>query len=610
MVSRWISVTVLPALLFAMSNAQEQPTWIDVSKIPVPQWHYQPEYVFDNPVYPEKWQHVSPGMHASFTTTDVLYMRREVPLAGIEQHTQEFTGWRGERLNAQVLVWSADSLEQIRYTVSDLQATGGGRIGRDNMKVSMVRYVVSNMPYGAGDFSCDVSNASAFLMPDRLEAFDRFDLPGRTVRPLWVSIEVPAGCAPGLYKGTVELRDTREKVSLALHVRIQKLVLPRPGDWKFRLDLWQNPWIIAWYYHVEPWSDEHILLLKQHLRLYADAGGKYITTYAEHSPWSDNSYMIEGTMIDWIKTANGTWKFRYDIFDRYVETAISCGITGAITVYTPVPWGNRFRYLDEKTGNYVYEEWPPDSEPYRAFWMTFLDDLKAHLERKGWFNKTYLGINENLLEHTLAAARVIKDHSPDWKITYAGNWHPELSPILNDYSLVKFSEPPDKDLFERTARGQTTTFYICCTPASPNNFVFSPPVEGAYLGWYAAARRYDGLLRWAYDAWPADPVRDARHTQWPAGDCFLVYPGGNSGIRFEKLREGIVACEKIGILRKLAESSGSEKVNSGMQEFERHLQGLIGKPAYDKADYDPVKLGEALDKGRAMLNKLSDGLSQ
>ena len=73
----------------------------------------------------------------------------------------------------------------------------------------------------------------------------------------------------------------------------------------YRLDLWQNPWVIAEYYKVKPWSDEHKLLLKKHLKLYADAGGKFITTYAVHSPWADNSYMIEGNMIEWIKKKNG-----------------------------------------------------------------------------------------------------------------------------------------------------------------------------------------------------------------------------------------------------------------------------------------------------------------
>ena len=92
-----------------------------------------------------------------------------------------------------------------------------------------------------------------------------------------------------------------------------------------------EPWAVAWYNHVEPWSPEHKMLLKQHLKHYADAGGTYITTYGVHSPWSDNSYMIEGGMIEWIKKADGTWAFDYKIFDEYVELAMECGIDEAIT---------------------------------------------------------------------------------------------------------------------------------------------------------------------------------------------------------------------------------------------------------------------------------------
>jgi hypothetical protein len=112
---------------------------------------------------------------------------------------------------------------------------------------------------------------------------------------------------------------------------VQNQVLPRPYDWKFRLDLWQNPSVISDYYQVKPWSEEHKTLLKKHLKLYADAGGKFITTYAVHSPWSDNSYMEEDAMIEWIKQRNGSWKFDYSIFDQYVELAMSVGIDKAIT---------------------------------------------------------------------------------------------------------------------------------------------------------------------------------------------------------------------------------------------------------------------------------------
>jgi hypothetical protein len=320
--------------------------------------------------------------------------------------------------------------------------------------------------------------------------------------------------------------------------------------------------------------------------------------------------MIEGGMIDWIKRADGSWQFDYSIFDQYVQLAMETGIDEAITIYTPVPWGFRFRYRDEKTGNYVHEAWEPGTEQFRIFSEIFLTDLKAHLEKKGWFEKTYLGINENPLQHTLAAIKAIRAHASTWKITYAGDWHPELSGLLNDYSPVISSEPSQKELNERRSGGFTTTYYVCCTPPKPNNFVFSPPVEGRYISWYAAAYGYDGFLRWAYDAWPADPMRDARHTIWPAGDCFLVYPGGASSIRFEKLREGIVDFEKIRILRELAAASTDKKIKSALKNFEAHLATFTDERDYSKRDYNVPRMTEAVAKGKKMIDALSDDLSR
>ena len=94
------------------------------------------------------------------------------------------------------------------------------------------------------------------------------------------------------------------------------------------------------------------------------------------------------------------------------------GIDKAITIYTPLPWGERFRYMNEATGNYVYEQWLPASTEFKRTGM-FLTDLRSHLQKKGWLDKTYAGINENAMEQTLSAIKVIKEHSKNWKITYA-----------------------------------------------------------------------------------------------------------------------------------------------------------------------------------------------
>ena len=310
-------------------------------------------------------------------------------------------------------------------------------------------------------------------------------------------------------------------------------------------------------------------------------------------------------MIQWIKSRNGKWKFDYDIFDKYVQLAIDAGIDKAITIYTPIPWGERFRYIDEASGNYITEQWLPTSAVFKQNWNAFLSDLKLHLEKKGWFNRTYLGINENAMEQTLAAIRVMKEHSPKWKITYAGDWHPQLDSLLDDYSCVFGKEPKLEDVAKRSMKKQTTTYYVCCTPPKPNTFVFSPPVEGRWLGWYAMAYGYDGLLRWAYDAWPADPVRDARHLLWPAGDSYMIYPGAAGSIRFEKMREGIVDFEKIRLVRNKARISTNPEVKKLSNELDQHLKTLVGEKQFNSS-----KLENDIQQGRRMIEKLSELLGK
>ena len=583
---------------------------VDPNKIPRPQPHYQTEYTFDTNTDVAAWATQKPGLHAAFGSTDELYLRCEVPGVDAASQAWEATGWRGERLNAQALLWSPEPLKQLRVQVSDLQNGRQHLIPNTQTKLHLVRYVLSNFPYQATGFSCDVTNGSAFLLPDRLEDFERFDLPARTVRPVWLTVDIPAKAEAGDYEGTLKIDSESQHVELRMKIQIQDRTLPPPRDWKFRLDLWQNPWVIASYFGVPPWSEDHKVLLRKHLKLYADAGGSYITTYAVHSPWSDNSYALEGTMIGWTKTAAGAWKFDYSIFDQYVELAMEAGINKAITIYTPVPWGFRFRYLDEASGNFVHETWPPASAAFKTVWKSFLDDLQAHLKHKGWFEKTYLGINENPHDVTMAAVNVIKEHSKQWKITYAGDWHAELSPVLDDYSVIITKEPGAAELRTRSRSGATTTFYVCCNPPQPNNFIFSAPVEGRYIGWYAAAYGYSGFLRWAYDAWPADPLRDARHTLWPAGDCFLVYPGGNSSLRFEKLREGIVDYEKIRILRESAQRSTNPRAKELLANLDNHLASLTGERDHCKEDYSASKLTEAVARGRKLVEALSQEVSR
>ena len=100
-------------------------------------------------------------------------------------------------------------------------------------------------------------------------------------------------------------------------------------------------------------------------------------------------------------------------------------------------------------------------------------------------------------------------------------------------------------------------------------------------------------------------MRDARYGSWAAGDCYLVYPGGNSCIRFEKLREGIVDYEKIRIIKELEAKSTDKTVKDLMSAFNVHLQTLNTEKTFNEE-----KLKSDVEKGREMINELSDKLAK
>ena len=153
------------------------------------------------------------------------------------------------------------------------------------------------------------------------------------------------------------------------------------------------------------------------------------------------------------------------------------------------------------------------------------------------------------------------------------------------------------DIVQRRSKGLTTTFYVCCSSGFPNTYTSSAPAEATYLSWYAAAEDYDGFLRWAYNSWTEDPLRDSRFRTWPAGDTYVVYPGGRSSIRFERLCEGIQDAEKIRILRAEAGRGNS----AGADEKRARLEAVIAPFASREPAAD---LHERLAEAKRVLNEL------
>lgn len=146
-------------------------------------------------------------------------------------------------------------------------------------------------------------------------------------------------------------------------------------------------------------------------------------------------------------------------------------------------------------------------------------------------------MDERSMEDMQQAIKLIKYSDPNYKISLAGNYHPEIEAAIYDYCIAFGQEFSEKIKERREKQGLESTVYACFTEPLPNTFTFSAPAEAVWIGWHAAAGNYDGYLRWAYNSWTESPLQDSRFRSWAAGDCYLVYPDGRSSIRFERLIE-------------------------------------------------------------------------
>jgi hypothetical protein len=81
----------------------------------------------------------------------------------------------------------------------------------------------------------------------------------------------------------------------------------------------------------------------------------------------------------------------------------------------------------------------------------------------------------------------------------------------------------------------------------------------------------------------------------------MIYPGAESSIRFEKMREGIVDYEKIKLLKAKAIRSTDPALKKLLQELDQHLQVFTGEKEFDKE-----KLKQDVQKGKMLVDELSE----
>lgn len=523
----------------------------------------------------EVWNKMTAPVRFCWGTTDVRYKKLDVPDVKATG-TLRLKAWKGERVNAQAVLWTQKDLEGVEMTVSELK-NGNSVIPASAVRTHFVRYVMTDELNKDGSGGCGARENKAewdsLMVADVLDIVRVREVKARTTQPVWLNVWVPAEAKPGKYKGTLTVTGKNfEAMKLPFEIEVVNRTLPEPQKWAFHLDLWQNPYAVARYYQVPLWSKAHFDAMRPLMKMLANAGQRAITASIMHKPWAGQTEDAYDSMIFRMKKLDGTWVYDYTVFDKWVEFMMNeVGIKDLISCYTMIPWALSFDYFDQATNRVQFIKAAPGDEAYAEYWGTFLKDFSRHLREKGWFEKTAISMDERPMEAMQEAIKVIKAADPEFKITLAGNYHEEIQGDLYYLSIPYGNQFPVDVKAERERKGQISTVYTCCTEAFPNTFTFSAPAEAAWTALHAVAGGYDGYLRWAVNSWPIDPLRDSRFRTWAAGDTYSIYPGPRSSIRFERLVEGLQDCEKIYVLREELEAKGAtgklKKLNAKLSEF-------------------------------------------
>ena len=554
-----------------------------------------------DPVSPNsaEWSAVAPDLQASMGSIDERYAKSTVPEVAVK-NSWTGTAWRGERLSAQVVLWSRDSVRQVEWEFSDFKSSAGNILPASIAQARFVRYVITD-EFAEGCGYRKPEDFAVSLSPDVLDPLECFDMQPQTTLPVWISIDIPRDAAAGTYAATVQLyAEGKKHRAFNLSVEVFDHTLPPASDWEFHLDLWQNPYAVARVHGLEPWSEAHWDALRPLMRMLAGAGQKVITATLNNRPWGGQTEDAFGSMIDWAKKSDGSWHYDYTIFDNWVQFMMDQGIRAQINCYSMVPWGNELYYFDEKSGEEVKIVVKPGTGEYAEMWVPFLKDFVVHLDQKGWGDIARIAMDERSPEEMRAMLKLLSDTAPGMGVALADNHKSyKLYPDqLMDLCVAHGAVVEPEDMEYRKKKAYITTWYVCCADVFPNVFTFSPPAEGAFIGWYTVAAGFDGFLRWAYNSWVKDPLLDSRFRAWPAGDTYMVYPNARSSIRFERLVEGIRDAEKIRMLR-------GELENEGTPEAREKLQGLNKLVATFNITKDPGNLPEMMASGKQMLEELS-----
>ncbi|HUU22566.1 MAG TPA: glycoside hydrolase domain-containing protein, partial [Phycisphaerae bacterium] len=314
---------------------------------------------------------------------------------------------RNGSCTARAVVSSDKPLKGLSATMGGLAGADGARIPASAVRVSYGVFEPRGGNYaniygllhddGMNDAPPEVVPVSGTEVPAPF-------VPG-AVQPVYVTVRVPAGAAPGLYKGSLALRIEGGLLpAVPVELAVAGWTVPDPKDFTYWCGLIQSPEGVAGHYAVPLWSDRHWELMGTSFDWIAQLGPRVLYIPATAQTEFGNA---EG-MVRFVRGADGELKADLSVVERYVDLAVKRMGPVRYVLLGVWQWCEE-RKADEQGGPLITVLDPADgttqavrgpkhgSEQAAALWGPVLEGVRKILDRHGLGGAMVLGNGDDQL---------------------------------------------------------------------------------------------------------------------------------------------------------------------------------------------------------------------
>ena len=425
---------------------------------------------------------------------------------------------QGEREPVALSVRALQDLKQAMVTVTDLGGPEGKKIAAGQVDVRIVRCLNRRLTYPSFEY---------MLTPTYLETARPEDIARDTSRCFWLTVNVPADAAPGIYQGEAAFTaQGRPEARVPLRVRVLPFKLEDVRGLAFA------PYYRPWNVKALKGDAERKAFIRRDLQDMRDHG---MTSVGLCVGLDSNKFTVKDGKVD--LGMDGTSEFEM-VMDAYRDLRF------------PEP----ICLLADSAQTYAGANHPLDSKEFAEDYKLMQSAINAEAKKRGWPEIIQQPVDEPAwqgqadMDRTVRCLKVLKD-IPGQRTEQDGPgdkfFHEIAGPFADVWNYN--GAYAERDVLKKAkAQGHLIWIY--------NNDVegFRPETERYAAGYHLAASGTDGVYNWEYRGGGGDLYDDFDSA---AGDFVMWYlpnekSTGGPSIGWEGFREGIDDQKYIALLRK------------------------------------------------------------